>query len=116
MNVFPFLGYKTENHSSPDNTYGSYFTTWNYFADSKESLDSVSLYLGQNLFYREPAILDLFEEIGGNSIAPSLLWEHADVYSFILADDNYTIGTNYAINGHTYSNSRNHPERQLIVT
>lgn len=93
---FHFLGYKTEFHSSPNNTYDSYFTTWNYFADSKDNLDSVSLYLGQNLFYREQAILDWFDTVGGDSIAPSLLWEHADVDSFILADNDYTIGANYA--------------------
>jgi hypothetical protein len=93
---FHFLGYKTENHSSPNNTYDSYFTTWNYFADSKDALDSISLYLGQNLFYRDQEILDWFDTVGGDSLAPSLLWEHADVDSFIIADDNYTIGTNYA--------------------
>jgi len=93
---FHFIGYKTEFHSNPNNTYDSYFTTWNYFADSKDNLDSVSLYLGQNLFYREQAILDWFDTVGGDSIAPSLLWEHADVDSFILADNDYTIGANYA--------------------
>ncbi len=93
---FHFLGYKTEFHSSPNNTYDSYFTTWNYFADSRNSLDSISLYLGQNLFYRDQEILNFFETLGGDSLAPSLLWEHADVDSFIIFDDNYTIGTNYA--------------------
>lgn len=93
---FHFIGYKTEFHSSPNNTYDSYFTTWNYFADSKNSLDSISLYLGQNLFYRDQEILDFFATVGGDSLAPSLLWEHPDVDSFIIADDNYTIGANYA--------------------
>lgn len=93
---FHFLGHKTEFHSSPNNTYDASFTTWNYFADSKDALDSVSLYLGQNLFYREQVILDWFDTVGGDSLAPSLLWEHPDVDSFIIADDNYTIGTNYA--------------------
>lgn len=93
---YHFIGYKTENHSNPNNTYDSYFTTWNYFADSKDNLDSVSLYLGKNLFYREQAILDWFETVGGDSLAPSLLWEHSDVDSFIVEDDNYTIGANYA--------------------
>jgi len=93
---YHFLGRKTESHSSPDNDYGSYFTTWNYFADSKEALDSISLYLGQNLFYRPQEVLDWFDNSSGDSIALSLLWEHPDVDSFIIADDNYTIGTNYA--------------------
>ena len=93
---FHFIGHKTENHSSPNNTYDSHFTTWNYFADSKNSLDSISLYLGQNLFFRDQVILDWFATSGGDSLAPSLLWEHADVDSFVTTDDNYTIGTNYA--------------------
>ena len=93
---FHFLGHKTEFHSSPNNTYDSYFTTWNYFADSRNSLDSISLYLGQNLFFRDQVILDWFDTVGGDSLAPSLLWEHPDVDSFIIFDDNYTIGTNYA--------------------
>lgn len=93
---FHFLGYKTENHSSPNNTYDSYFTTWNYFADSKSKLDSISLYLGQNLFYRDQEVLEFFETFGGDSLAPSLLWEHPDVDSFVNTDNDYTIGTNYA--------------------
>ena len=93
---FHFQGYKTAAHSSPNNTYDSYFTTWNFFADSKENLDSISLYLGQNLFYREPGLLDWFDTVGGDSLDASLLWEHADVDSFIIADNNYTIGANYA--------------------
>ncbi|GLR17898.1 T9SS type A sorting domain-containing protein [Portibacter lacus] len=93
---FHFLGRTTDNHSSPENTYGAYFTTWNYFADSKDHLDSISLYLGQNLFYREPLLVEWFDEFGGDSLATSLLWEHPDVDSFIVMDDNYTIGTNYS--------------------
>ena len=94
---YHFIGRKTDAHSTgANNTYDSYFTTWNYFADSKDNLDSVSLYLGQNLFYRDQTILDWFSTVGGDSIAPSLLWEHADVDSFILADNDYTIGANYA--------------------
>ncbi len=93
---YHFIGYLTANHSSPDNTYGSYFTTWNYFADSKEKLDSIGLYMGSNLFYTEPLISDWFETVGADSVAPGLLWEHPDVDSFITTDDNYTIGANYA--------------------
>ena len=93
---YHFIGRKNESAVSPNNTYDSYFTTWNYFADSKNSLDSISLYLGQNLFYRPQEILDWFEASGGDTLSPSLLWEHPDVDSFIVLDDNYTIGTNYA--------------------
>ena len=54
------------------------------------------MYLGQNLFYREPGLLDWFDTVGGDSLDASLLWEHADVDSFVIADANYTIGSNYA--------------------
>lgn len=94
---FHFIGRKTATHSTGgNNTYDSYFTTWNYFKEAKDSLNKISLYLGQNLFYKPQEMLTWFSTIGGDSIAPSLLWEHADVDSFIVADDNYTIGTNYS--------------------
>ena len=93
---FHFIGRKNENAVNPNNTYDSYFTTWNYFADAKNNLDSISLYLGQNLFYRPQKIMDWFETNGADTLSPSLLWEHPDVDSFIVFDDNYTIGTNYA--------------------
>jgi hypothetical protein len=93
---YHFIGRKDENAVIPNNTYDSYFTTWNYFADSKNSLDSISLYLGQNLFYREQEIIDWFDNEAGDTLSVSLLWEHADVDSFIVEDDNYVIGTNYA--------------------
>ncbi len=93
---YHWLGMNTENHSNPDVYINQYFTTWNYFADSKNALDSISLYLGQNLFFRPQEVSDWFVEYGGDSIAESLLWEHPNVDSFIVADDNYTIGTNYA--------------------
>ena len=93
---YHFVGRHTENHSSPNNTYDSYFTTWNYFSEAKDSLDKISLYMGQNLLFRPQEVLNWFATKGGDSIAPSLLWEHADVDSFIVFDNNYTIGTNYA--------------------
>ena len=87
---YDFLGRKFS-----DNTYDSHWTTWNYFADVADSLDQNSLYLGHNLFYREPALLDWFET-QQDTILPGLLWEHADVDSIVTMDDDYTIGTNYA--------------------
>lgn len=92
---YHFIGRKNETAVSPNNTYDSYFTTWNYFADSKNALDSISLYLGQNLFYRPQEILDWFAA-APDTLSTSLLWEHPDVDSFIIADNNYTIGANYA--------------------
>ena len=93
---YHFIGRHTENHSSPNNIYDSYFTTWNYFSEAKDSLNKISLYLGKNLFYRPQEIVNWFTTTGGDSIATSLLWEHADVDSFIVTDNNYTIGANYA--------------------
>ncbi len=93
---FHILGRKTESHSNPDNAYGAYFTTWNYYADSKDKLDSISLYLGQNLFFRPQKVLDWWDTSSGDSLAVSYLWEKPDVDSFIIDDNNYTIGTNYA--------------------
>ncbi len=94
---YHFLGYKTENHSAPSDLYATYFSNFNTFASATPAqLEYVSLYLGQNLFFREQQILDWFATKGGDSITTSLLWEHADVDSFILNDVNYTIGANYA--------------------
>ncbi len=87
---YDFLGRKYT-----DNTYDSHWTTWNYYADVADSLDKNSLYLGHNLFFREMDLLDWFAT-QADTILPGLLWEHADVDSIILADDDYTIGTNYA--------------------
>jgi hypothetical protein len=93
---YHFIGRTNEGHSvGADEDYGAYWTTWNYFADSKDSLDRISLYLGQNLFYRPQEILDFFET-HKDSLSPSLLWERPDVDSFIIVDNNYTIGANYA--------------------
>ena len=93
---YHFIGRKNDNAVNPNNTYDSYFTTWNYYADSKNSLDSIALYLGQNLFYRPQEVADWFESNGDDTLSTSLLWEHPDVDSFIIDDNNYTIGTNYA--------------------
>lgn len=93
---YHFIGHRNEGHSNgQEEDYGAYWTTWNYFADSKEKLDSISLYLGQNLFYRPQEVTDFFEEYS-DSLSASLLWERPDVDSFIVTDDNYRIGANYS--------------------
>lgn len=102
---FDFLGRKTT-----DNTYDAHWTTWNYYSDVVGKLDSVSLYLGQNLFYRQQEIINWFETAGPDSTparVPGLLWEHASVDSFITNDDDYTIGTNYG--GPPYGDSETNP-------
>ena len=87
---FDFLGRKFD-----DNTYDSHWTTWNYFSEAADSLDQISLYLGQNLFFRETELLEWFET-QQDTILPGLLWEHASVDSFVVNDPDYTIGTNYS--------------------
>lgn len=86
---FDFLGRKFD-----DNTYDSHWTTWNYYSEAADSLDQISLYLGQNLFFRETGLLDWFST-QQDTILPGLLWEHASVDSFVVNDADYTIGTNY---------------------
>ena len=94
---YQFLGRKGGTAVHPSNISDSHFTNSNLFAEAKDSLDKISLYLGQNLFYREDEIMNWFTTSGGDSILPGLLWEeHADVDSFVNFDDNYHIGTNYA--------------------
>lgn len=88
---YDFLGRRLGN-----NEYDSRWTTWNYYADVADSLDKNSLYLGQNLFFREPSLLDWFETTS-DTLFPGLLWEgYAEVDSIVTFDDDYTIGTNYA--------------------
>ncbi len=87
---FDFIGRKIT-----DNTYDSHWTTWNHYFEASDSLDKISLYLGQNLFYREQALLDWFAT-QADTLLPGLLWEHAAVDSFVINDPEYTIGTNYS--------------------
>ena len=92
---YHFLGYKNENAAEPYDNYATYFTGLSNFTECKDSLDKISLYMGANVIFREQAINDWF--VGKDSISPSLLWEFAEVDSFINFDDNFTIGANYNI-------------------
>lgn len=93
---YHFIGYKNEGHSEgQEDEYRQFWTTWNTFADSRDKLDSISLYLGSNLFYRPQQVKDFFET-HKDSLSASKLWERPSVDSFIIVDDNYTIGANYA--------------------
>ena len=91
---YNFLGYKTDKHSKPDNDYQKHYTTFNYFHQVPD-LSQVSLYLGHNLFYNDEEILNWFDTKGGDSIAQVLLWAPS-VDTFIINDDDYTIGPNFA--------------------
>lgn len=76
------------------NGYESYFTTWDYFTDVKQKLDSISLYHGKNLLYLDPRFLNYYKTRFADTLKQVLLW-NADVDSTILADNNFTIGKNY---------------------
>ena len=77
------------------NGYEAYFTTWEYFNDVKNKLDSVSLYNGYNLMYLDPKFLNYFKtQLAADTVEQCLLW-NKDVDSTIEADNNFTIGKNY---------------------
>lgn len=90
-----FYNYDFLGTTPDDNTYNQHWTTWNYYFEAADSLDKISLYLGQNLFFRDQGLLDWFAT-QQDTIIPGLLWEHAAVDSFVVNDPEYTIGTNYA--------------------
>ena len=66
---YDFLGRRLGN-----NEYDSRWTTWNYYADVAERLDSTSLYLGQNLFYREDAVIEWFDTTS-DTLFTGKLWD-----------------------------------------
>lgn len=83
------------------NGYESYVTTWEYHANVKGKLDSISTYQGFNAFYLDPAIKDYWDTDINPSraddsahVRQALLW-NTDVDSTIIADDNFTIGKNF---------------------
>ena len=76
------------------NGYETYFTTWEYFTDVKEKLDSISLYHGFNAMYLDPRFLQFYKTEFADTLKQCLLW-NADVDSTILADNNFRIGKNY---------------------
>lgn len=77
------------------NGYETYFTTWEYHANVKAKLDSISLYHGFNLLYLDPTFLNYWKtEMASDSVYQCLLW-NKDVDSTILADNDFKIGKNY---------------------
>ena len=85
-------GHGWDEINEPD-YYGMHFTTTNRFTPISDKLDSLSLYLGQNAFFSENAIKEWYAT--QDSAFMSHYWEFPNVDSCILADDNFTIGTNY---------------------
>ena len=72
--------------------YESQFWTWEYFANVKSRLDSISLYHGRNLFYLDPKILAYFKST--DSVTQCSVY-NLEVDSTIRADNNFKIGKNY---------------------
>jgi len=76
-----------------DVAYNYSITTFETYADL--ALDSVSLYFGRNLLYRDPAIKEYYDnELAGYNVTPYITWND-DVDTTITEDDNFTIGKNY---------------------
>jgi hypothetical protein len=89
-----FYNWSWRGRTANTNGYEAYFTTWEYFVDVENKLDSLALYNGRNLFYLEPAFTDYYHDVLADSVFPCLLW-NLDIDSTILADDNFTIGKSY---------------------
>lgn len=90
-NIFYNWGFRGRTAETID--YEAYFTPWDFFEGV--NLDSIALYHGRNLLYRDPTIEDYYNnEMADDGVMPCLLW-NVSVDSTILADDNFTIGKNY---------------------
>jgi hypothetical protein len=77
------------------NGYEAVFTTFETFANVKDTLDYMSLYHGRNLLTLQQEFLDLYaNNLADKQVMQCLLW-NVDVDSTIEADDNFTIGKNY---------------------
>ena len=84
------------------NGYEAPFTTFETFNAVENKLDSLSLYEGRNLFYLDPAFPDYWNNTinpmfanDSDQVRQCYLW-NLDVDSTINADNNFTIGKNYA--------------------
>lgn len=75
-----------------DVAYNYSITTFETFAGL--ALDSVSVYFGRNLLYRDPAIQAYYDNELYADVSGYITW-NLDVDSTISADDNFTIGKNY---------------------
>lgn len=89
-----FYNWSWRGRLATTNGYEAYFTTWDYFKDVKNNLDSVALYNGANLFYLNPKFTDYYKSNYADTLLTCLYW-NADVDSTINADNNFTIGKNY---------------------
>lgn len=77
-----------------DVSYNYSITTFETY--SGLALDSVSVYFGRNLLYRDPAIKEYYDTVVADSadVSPYICW-NLDVDTTITEDDNFTIGKSY---------------------
>lgn len=88
-----FYNWSWLGRTPADVAYNYSFTTFEFYAGL--ALDSVSLYVGRNLLYRDPAIKAYYDnELAGYNVMPYIVWNES-VDTTITEDDNFTIGKNY---------------------
>jgi len=88
-----FYNWSWLGRTPADVAYNYSITTFETFSGLE--LDSVSVYWGRNLLYRDPAIKEYYDnELAAAEVSPYITW-NLDVDSTILADDNTTIGKSY---------------------
>jgi hypothetical protein len=90
-----FYNWSFLGRTPSDVAYNYSITTFETFAGLE--LDSVSVYWGRNLLYRDPAIKELYDtndSLAAKGVSPYITW-NLDVDSTIIADDNTTIGKSY---------------------
>ena len=87
-----FYNWSWRGRKPTTNGYEAQFWTWEYFANVKNRLDSLSLYHGRNLFYLDPKILAYFKST--DSVTQCSVF-NLEVDSTIRADNNFKIGKNY---------------------
>jgi len=90
-----FYNWSWLGRTPADVAYNYSITTWETFAGL--ALDSVSVYWGKNLLYRDPAIKDYYDNelaAAGATVSGYITW-NLDVDSTILADDNFKIGKSF---------------------
>ena len=90
-----FYNWSWLGRTPADVAYNYCITTFETFQGL--ALDSVSVYWGRNLLYRDPAIkahYDNDDSLAAKGVSPYITW-NLDVDSTILADDNTTIGKSY---------------------
>ena len=90
-----FYNWSWLGRTPADVAYNYSITTFETYAGL--ALDSVSVYWGRNLLYRDPAIKDYYDNtpaLAAKGVSEYITW-NTDVDTTILMDDNTTIGKSY---------------------